>query len=136
MKTLEYVKDHFDEFEKDNFLDRRFTKRFIDFLPVSEWEKYGFRYTGEGECIPEEWTEENVLKHLKTDTMFGLEKARNERGISSELMALVVRAWCKILENGCELSDDDAGYYYINQFLTVLEHYGWQVSEREDDLDG
>ena len=46
MKTLEYVKAHIDEFEEDNWLDRRFTKRFTDFLPAEEWEKYGFIYDG------------------------------------------------------------------------------------------
>ena len=127
MKTLEYVKEHFDEFEEDDMFDRRFTKRFIDFLPVSEWEKYGFSYTGEEEFVPEEWTEENVLAKLKRDTLFGLEKARNERGISSELMAMVVRAWCKVMENGCVV--ENAGYYHINQFLTVMEHYGWKIED-------
>ena len=43
MKTLEYVKEHYNEFEADNFLDQRWTKRFLDFLPAEEWEKYGFR---------------------------------------------------------------------------------------------
>ena len=131
MKSLEYVKEHFDEFEEDDMLDRRFTKRFIDFLPVSEWEKYGFSYTGEGDYVPEEWTEENIMAKLKRDTLFGLEKARNERGISSELMAMVVRAWCKVMENGCDLTDETDGYYHINQFLTVMEHYGWKIEDQE-----
>lgn len=125
MKSIEYVKEHFDEFEEDNFFDRRFTKRFVDFLPSSEWKDYGFIYTGENDREPEEWTEENILNHLKEDAMFGLEKAEDERGISSELMAMVVRAWCKILENGCVLDDFCDGGYHINQFRIVIEHYGW-----------
>ena len=45
MKTLEYVKEHHDEFEEDIFLDRRWTKRFLNFLPYTEWEEYGFKLT-------------------------------------------------------------------------------------------
>ena len=129
MKELEYVKNHIDEFEEDNFLDRRFTKRFIDFLPVDEWENYGFRYSGEGEPPkPKAWTEENVLNQLKSDVMFGHEKAENERGISSELMAMVVNAWCKVLENGLNLNGDD-GWYHHRQFDIVAQHYGWNYDE-------
>lgn len=124
MREIDYVKKHFDEFEKDNFLDRRFTSRFIDFLPTSEWENYGFAYTGQEEYKPKEWTEENILKQLKTDVIFGYKKALYNRGISSELMAMVVNAWCKILENGLNLDGKD-GYYHIKQFEVVAEHYGW-----------
>lgn len=125
MKTLEYVKENYSEFEKDTFLDRRFTKRFIDFLPVSEWESYGFKYTGES-FEPKEWNEENVLEQLKKDVFFGYDKAICERGISSELMAMVVDSWCKVLENGLDLDGDD-GYYHIKQFEVVAEHYGWDL---------
>ena len=125
MKTLEYVKEHFDEFEEDHYLDRRFTKRFIDFLPIAEWEKYGFRYTGEEPYTPKEWTEENVLEQLKRDALFGKMKAEDERGISSNLMAMVVNAWCKVLENGLALNGND-GWYHHRQFDVVIEHYGWK----------
>ena len=131
MKTLEYVKEHFDEFEEDTFLDRRFTKRFIDFLSVNEWEKYGFKYVGDGEFIPKEWSEENILKQLKKDVLFGHEKAEDERGISSELMAMVVNAWCKVLENGLNLDGND-GWYHHRQFDIVAEHYGWKFTEGEE----
>lgn len=124
MYSINYVKEHFDEFEKDEFLDRRFTRRFIDFLPASEWEKFGFSYTGEEPFVPLEWTEENILKQLKRDAIFGYAKAECERGISSELMAMVVNAWCKVLQNGLNLDGDD-GYYHIKQFTNVCEHYGW-----------
>lgn len=126
MYDINYVKEHINEFEEDSFIDRRFTKRFIDFLPTSEWEKFGFRYTGEDEYIPKEWTEENVITQLKEDVQFGYEKAINERGISSELMAMVVNAWCKILQNGLNLNGND-GWYHKKQFTTVAEHYGWKL---------
>lgn len=127
MKTLKYVKEHYDEFEEDTFLDRRWTKRFIDFLPADEWNKYGFSLK-EGAEPPttKEWTEENILNQLKADVEFGYEKAIDERGISSELMAMVVNSWCKVLENGLNLDGDD-GYYHVKQFTTVAEHYGWEI---------
>ena len=126
MKSLEYVKAHYKEFEADYLLDRRWTNRFLDFLPVGEWEKYGFRFTGED---PEaravkEWTEENILAQLKEDVEFGYEKAVGERGISSELMAMVVNSWCKVLENGLNLDGND-GWCHVDQFTQVAEHYGW-----------
>ena len=126
MYDIDYVKEHFNEFEEDEFFDRRFTKRFLAFIPVDEYEKYGFQYTGEGKPTPKEWTEENILEQLKSDVEFGYEKAENERGISSELMAMVVNAWCKVLQNGLNLDGND-GYYHIKQFTTVAKHYGWEL---------
>lgn len=128
MKTLEYVKNHLDEFEEDKFLDRRFTSRFVEFLPLDEWKEYGFRYIGEKEFKKTEWTEENILAQLKQDVMFGHEKAVDQRGISSELMAMVVNAWCKVLENGLNLNGND-GWYHHDQFDIVAEHYGWKYEE-------
>lgn len=128
MKTLDYVKNHIGEFEEDYIFDRRFTKRFIEFLHVEEWEQFGFGYCGEGSYVPKEWTEENILVQLKRDVEFGYQKAINERGLSSGLMCMVVRAWCKVLENGLELDDDGTGYYSINQFTSVAEHYGWELN--------
>lgn len=129
MKSLEYVKKHISEFEENDFLDARWTKRFLDFIPISEWEKYGFRYTGNRDDIrTKEWTEENILAQLKEDVEFGYEKAINGRGISSELMAMVVNAWCKVLENDLNLDGDD-GWYHVKQFTTVAKHYGWELPD-------
>lgn len=128
MHTIDYVKNNFDDFEKDTFLDRRFTKRFIEFLPTTEWKNFGFSYVGEGEFKPKEWTEENILEQLKRDVEFGYEKAVCERGISSELMAMVVNAWCKVLQNGLDLDGKD-GWYHIEQFEVVAKHYGWNLQE-------
>ena len=126
MKTLEYVIENYDEFEEDTFLDKRWTKRFLDFLPVEEWEKYGFSLVdGETHTI-KAWTEENILAQLEEDVRFGKMKADDERGISSELMAMVVNAWCKVLENGLNLDGDD-GWYHHKQFDIVAKHYGWEM---------
>lgn len=126
MYDIDYVKEHFDEFEEDTFFDRRFTKRFIEFLPLEEWEQYNFSYIGEGEYIQKEWTEENILKQLKEDVEFGYSKAEDERGISSELMAMVVNTWCKVLQNGLNLDGND-GWYHMEQFTTVADHYDWKL---------
>lgn len=88
--------------------------------------KYGFCYTGETEYTPKEWSEENILEQLKKDVEFGYEKAVDERGISSELMAMVVNAWCKVLQNVLNLEGND-GHYHIKQFTTVAKHYGWEL---------
>lgn len=133
MKSLEYVKEHIDEFEEDNLLDRRFTKRLIDFIPVDEWGKFGFKYTGEGEPTkPKEWTEQNVIAQLRKDIEFGIKKAVNHRGISAELMQMVVIAWCKVLENGLENSE--YGYYGSETFKAVDEYYGFGLV-KEDTFD-
>lgn len=60
------------------------------------------------------------------DVEFGYMKAVDERGISSELMAMVVNAWCKVLQNGLDLNGND-GWYHKEQFTTVAEHYGWKL---------
>ena len=126
MKSLEYVKTHIDEFEKYAWIDARFTKRLLDFLPISEWKRF-FRFTGEvNPRTPKEWTEKNILEQLRRDVEFGWEKCVDERGISSELMAGVVNAWCKVLENGLDLNGSD-GYYHRDQFINVAKHYGWKL---------
>lgn len=122
MKSLEYVKEHIGEIEKD-FLDTRFTKRLMDFLPTTEWEKFGYKYTGEKEYIPKEWTEENVLSQLRADTEFAIEKALNHRGISAELMNAVLTSWCIVLENGLE--DTEYGWYGDKLIKAVDKLYGF-----------
>lgn len=123
MKTLDYVKEHIGEIEQDKLIDQRFTKRFIDFLPGAEWEKYGFEYIGEGEYTPKEWTEENILQQLKSDTEFAIEKATNHRGISASLMNSVLIAWCIVLENGLESTD--YGWYGDKLIKKIDELYGF-----------
>lgn len=126
MYNIEYVKEHIDDFEEDDVFDRRFTKRFVDFLPTSEWGKFGFEYTGKEEYIPKEWNEHNILAQLRKDVEFGYKKAVFMEWISSELMAMVVNAWCKVLQNSLNLNGND-GYYHIEQFEIVAEHYGWEL---------
>lgn len=127
MLSLEYVKFHLNEFEQDEMLDSRFTKRLCKFLSAAEVKALGYEF-GEGYVhTPKEWTEENVLNQLKDDVEFGYSKAVDQRGISCWLMYNVVNSWCKVLENGLGLDEDDAGNYAINQFTKVAEHYGWEL---------
>ena len=133
MKSLEYVKEHIAEIEQDNFIDNRFTKRFLDFIPVEEWEEYGFQFTGETLLQVKEWTEENILAQLKEDVKFGIEKATNHRGISASLMYGVCKSWCIVLENGLE--DVDYGWYGDKLFKAIDKKYQWGFTDGCFDAD-
>lgn len=121
MLTLDYVKEHIDEIEYDDFCDRRFTKRLCGFLSPDDWKEFGFIYTGEGEFKAKEWTEENIINQLKVDLEFAIEKATNQRGISASLMYDVLRSWCKVLENGLE--DTEYGWYGDKLIKAIDEYY-------------
>lgn len=125
MKTLEYVKNNIGEFERDDFLDKRFTRRFLDFIEESEWEKFGFKRAGDFEIQhkPKAWTEENILSQLKSDVDFGIEKALDHRGISSELMAMVCLAWLDVLEDE-DIDRNLHGWYGSELFKAIDKKYG------------
>ena len=136
MKTLEYVKNHIDEFERDDFLDKRFTCRFLDFIEESEWEKFGFKRTGDikKQHKPKEWTDENILSQLKSDVDFGIEKALDHRGISSELMAMVCLAWLDVLEDK-DIDRNLYGWYGSELFKAIDKKYGFGLVD-EDTFSG
>lgn len=128
MLSLEYVKEHISEIEFDDYIGERiFTKRFIDFLPTSEWGKFGYGYKGEEEYIPKEWTEENVITQLKYDLDFAIEKALGQREISASLMNDVLRSWCIVLENGLE--NIDYGWYGDSLIKAIDEYYDFGLYE-------
>lgn len=134
MKSLNYVKEHINDIEQDNFLDKRFTKRFLDYVPTNEWYKFGFEYNGETPLVVKEWTEENILAQLKLDVEFGIEKATNHRGISSSLMADVCKAWCIVLENNLE--NTEYGWYGDKIFQAIDSYYNFGlVTENTFDND-
>ena len=127
MKSIDEILNNYSEYE--TFLDDRFGCRFAGFLTDEQMLKIGYEVKDEfkGKRKIKEWTEENVIAQLAEDLKFGWEKCCNKRGISSELMANVVRTWCKVLENGLE--DIEYGWYGDNVFKTVAEKYGVALDE-------
>lgn len=128
MKSIEEVISNYDDYEVP--IDDRFGSRLCEFLTEEQMEKIGFKLT---EPNPNrtvlEWTRENVLNQLKDDVGFGFEKALRRRGISANLMFLVVDRWNKVLEEGLEDydSDTDDGYRYygLPLFKATAVKYGW-----------
>ena len=120
MLSLEYMKEHLKDIEQDKFLDQKWTKRVLDFLPYEEWEQYGFKASDDFDPStykPKEWTEENLMEQLKEDVDFAIEKAINHRGISASLMNDVLISWCIVLENGLE----NTGYgWYGDKLIRAL----------------
>ena len=129
MKSIEEILDNYSEYE--TFLDDRFGRIFVDFLTDEQVEKIGCEIKDEfkGKREIKEWTEENIISQLADDLKFGWEKCCDERGISSKLMANVVRSWCKVLENGLE--DIEYGWYGNNVFKTVAKKYGVILDEND-----
>lgn len=109
-------------------IDDRDKSRFAEFLPFNRCADAGLTpadgVTEEswGEIKP--WTEEELLKHLREDTEFGLQKAIDQRGISVQCMFFCVNMWCVLLENGLE--EHSYHDYGVGFFEKILEHYGWQ----------
>ena len=127
MKAIDEILNNYSEYE--TFLDDRFGRRLVQFLTDEQVEKIGFKIKDEfkGKREIKEWTEENIIAHLAGDLRFGWEKCCDERGISSELMANVVKTWCKVLENGLE--NISYGWYGDNVFKTVAQRYGVALDE-------
>lgn len=136
MKTIKYITENYKEFK--TLIQDRFGARFTDFLPVEEWEKFGFRFTGDenNKPVPKEWTRENILAQLKEDVEFGFKKALDKRGISASLMLQVVMAWNLVLEEGLEDWDENNyAQYGLPLFKATAEKYGWDNPIGEDDGD-
>ena len=136
MLSLEYIKEHIKDIEQDKFLDTRWTKRILDFLPYEEWEQYGFKPGKDFDPStykPKEWTEENLMDQLKEDVDFAIDKATNHRGISASLMNDVLISWCIVLENGLE--NTPYGWYGDKLIKALNEKYnlGYNMDEIFDE---
>lgn len=57
-----------------------------------------------------EWKREEFIKELKEDLEFAIEKANNERGISSALMYEVIKMWLWILDDDLWQSEEYEPY--------------------------
>jgi hypothetical protein len=121
MKTLQQVKEY-----KFVCFDGRDLMRLAQFIPENELKDFGLEPKEEhaGKHKHVEFTKENILMQLQEDVDFGFQKALNQRGISSGLMASVVQMWNWILEEGLE-DFDDYEYYGLPIFKATAIKYGF-----------
>jgi len=131
MKTLQQVKDSY----VGETLDGRDLHRLAQFIPFEMFPFCGMELKDDTtkEDLPEtkEFTKENILIQLKEDVAFGFEKALNQRGLSSSMMANVVKMWNWILEEGLE-DFDDYPMYGLPIFKATALKYGWENPIGED----
>lgn len=132
MKTLEQIANN----RKSECFDGRDFHRLVQFIPESDWSKFGLTRNPENteEHIPIDFTRENVLVQLKKDVEFGFEKALNKRGLSAGLMYKVVSMWNWILEEGLE-DFNNYGYYGLPLFKATAVKYGFENPIGEDEGD-
>lgn len=129
MKTLQQVKEMY----KSQTIDSRDLLRLMQFIPEEELKDFGIElkdeYVGTHKHI--EFTKENILIQLAKDVDFGFEKALNQRAISAEIMAEVVKMWNWILEEGLE-DFDDYPMYGLPIFKATAVKYGFENPIGED----
>jgi hypothetical protein len=122
MKTIEQVK----ELYKSDTLDGRDLARLAQFIPESVLASFGIElkpeFVGKHEHKP--MTRESVLEQLREDVDFGFNKALDNRGISSSLMADVVKMWNWILEDGLE-DFEEYENYGLPIFKATAVKYGF-----------
>lgn len=129
MRSKKEVLDNYNKLE--TCIDNRFGKRLADFLTIEELSKIGIKVKTEfieDWVVEKEWTEENIIEQLISDAQFGMEKAENERGISSGLMTEVCEAWLFVLDDNSIVSCD-VGYNY-EFFKEILEKYSGKELEK------
>lgn len=122
MKTLEQVLSEY----KSDTLDGRDLTRLAQFIPESKLKDIGLELKAEfiGKHNHIEWTRDNIIDQLRQDVAFGFEKALDQRGISSLLMAEVVKMWNWILEEGLE-NFNDYPMYGLPIFKATALKYGF-----------
>lgn len=129
MKTLEQIKGS----HEFGAVDGRDLARLAQFIPESELKNWGLELKKEAVGTHEHkpFTRENVLCQLKEDVEFGFEKALDQRGLSSSVMAEVVKMWNWILEEGLE-DFDDYPMYGLPIFKATAVKYGFDNPIGED----
>ena len=130
MKKIKEILENYDNYKI--YIDDRFGSRFIEFLTITEMESIGIKLKDEYKenWQPKEWTEENIINQLKEDIKFGIEKAEDERGISSSLMFEVVKSWLRVLEDEETLKYFEDYYGYgLNGFYSARSKY---LSNKEE----
>jgi len=136
MKTLDQAMEFMKSWEPA--LDGRDHGRFCAYITMAQSEAMGWEpvegMTEEQWGEPKEWSPANILEDLKKDVFFGLEKAQNQRGISSGMMFRCVNMWCHLLEN--DLQEESYDNYALDFFLKVMQNYGWyEPDENAEDID-
>lgn len=123
MKKIEEILENYKEYE--TALDDRFGVRLCEFLTEEQAKQIGYGAAEGYEWkVEKEWTKENIIKQLKEDIKFGLEKAQNGRGISASLMFDVVKSWLKVLEDEDTLIHFNYYYNYgIDAFKNAKKIY-------------
>lgn len=132
MKSLDFILQNY----KSETIDGRDLYRLAEFIPFEKIPLTTLQVkegtTAEAwNANTKEFTRENILAQLERDVAFGFEKALNQRGISSSLMANVVMMWNWILEEGLEDFDDYA-QYGLPLFKATAVKYGWNNPIGED----
>lgn len=104
--VLQAVKDKTIGYDRSSneMVDGRDFSRLCVFFPLSELDTFGKKLaeeTTDEEWIEDmlEWTEKVIKEQLKSDLDFAFDKATDQRGISSSLMAEVINMWMWILED-------------------------------------
>ena len=130
MKTLEQVLSQF----KTGCIDGRDARRLYKFVPEERLADIGIELKDEcvGKHLAKEFTRENVIEQLKNDVEFGFEKALGQRGISSSLMADVVKMWNWVLDEGLE-NFDEYPMYGLPIFKITALKYGFDNPIGDDD---
>ena len=119
MKSIKEIIDNYSDYEV--FIDDRFGRRLCDFLTIEEAKQIGFKIT-DNKHSPKEWNRDNILKQLKDDVEFGLEKAYDQRGISASLMVDVVQKWTKVLGDDIPYGNyHDYGISYLEQIKNIYK---------------
>lgn len=84
-----------------------------------EWEEAG---------ETKEWNKENCLEQFKKDLNFAIEKAENERGISTSLMRDVVSMWVYVFNKEEQLNSKKYTHdYCLDYFADVNKEFDFNL---------
>lgn len=122
MKTIEEILKY-----ESEALDGRDIGRLGSFMTLEQLEVVGLKPSTPEAWVPEEFTRENVIKHLARDLEFAFEKALNKRGLSAGMMFSVIKMWMWVLDEHEDLvnwSDDNYAMYGLPLFKAVALRYG------------
>ncbi len=110
MLTQEKILEVVNAGRKSECLDGRDYQRLGMFFPADKLKDFGLELKEGAVWEPNPWTPEAVTAQLKDDVEFGIEKATNQRGISSNLMYEVVKMWMWVLEDNLQYHSNYHSY--------------------------